>query len=238
MTLEAILIDDEADALDNLSFILEKYCEGVKVIASSSDALEGAKLISKHRPDIVFLDVEMPKVSGLDLIEILKGREETKIVLTTAYEKYALKAIKLKVFDYLMKPIEIEELQNTLNKARFALQEEEVSYQVSSKITLPTADGFQIIEISNIIRVEGDGAYSGVHLKNGHNIFVSKNLKEFEGILRSGRFMRIHKSHIINLDHVNSYSRSEGGFVIMSDDSQVFVSRSKKEELLSGLKHI
>ncbi len=242
--LKAILVDDEISSLQNLSQKLTQFCPNITVLATSRDPEEAIELIKQHQPDVVFLDIEMPGMSGLRLVEKLEGCNP-EIIFTTAYTHYAVDAIRISAFDYLTKPIGITDLQNAVNrleetkkgnvkeKIELLKQKPEDSFRANDKIAVSGNDGIDFFEIRNIARIESSGNYSIMHFSNAKSITVTRLLKDFEEMLLPYRFFRIHHSHLINLDYIKKYIRS--GQVVMQNDDVIDVSRRKKDEFLKLL---
>ena len=242
--LKAILIDDEISSLQNLKQKLEEYCPVVHVIASAQKPQEALLLIRHHKPDVLFLDIEMPKMSGFRMLEEL-GDFDGEIIFTTAYNHYAIEAIRKSAFDYLVKPISIQDLQNAVDRLvairnrqtreRLHILKESISdaRTQDSKIAVPTSEGLEFITIRNIIRIESSSNYSKVFLANKQPILVTRLLKDFEDILLPHHFFRVHHSHLVNLQYITRYIRGEGGQVVLENGDVVDVSRRKKEEFLS-----
>ncbi len=243
--IKAIIVDDEKRGRETLQNLLGKYTKTVEVLDMAESAKEGIDLIKKLNPDLVFLDIEMPHGSGFDLLESFKGEINFEVIFTTAYDQYAIQAIKFAALDYLLKPIDIEELQMAIT--RVAQKMEEVgsskNFEIflenlrggSKKIALPTANGISFIDIENIIRCEASGNYTCFYLKDQPKILVSKTLKEFEDMLAEQDFYRVHNSHLVNLNHVVKYVKLGGDMVVMDDGSEIEISRRKKEGFLNRL---
>ena len=239
-----ILIDDEWSSLQNLSQKLKEYCPAVRLIAAIQKPEEAITLIRQHKPDVLFLDIEMPKMTGFGLLEEL-GDYEAEIIFTTAYNHFVIDAMRLSAFDYLIKPISITDLQNAVNRLihqrlkhtreRLNILNQSVNENRSQahKIAVPTNEGLGFVVIKNIIRIESNSNYSRLYLTDGHSLFVTKLLKDFEELLLPYRFFRVHNCHIINLDYIQKYIRGEGGQVVMDNGDVVDVSRRKKEEFMS-----
>jgi len=244
MALKAILVDDELSSLQNLSQKIAQFCPGITVIATCRDPAVAIILIRQHQPDVVFLDIQMPGMSGLRMVEKLKGCV-SKIIFTTAYDYYAVDAIRVCAFDYLTKPIGIIDLQNAVNrleefkkgivkeKIELLKHSPEDSYRLNDKIAVSGKDGIEFFEVRNIARIESSSSYCILHLISGKNVTVTRLLKDFEEMLLSYRFFRIHHSHLINLDYIKKYIRS--GQVEMENGDLIDVSRRKKEEFLKLL---
>ena len=244
--LRAILIDDELSSLENLQQKLNEYCPAVKIVAAIQKPEEAILLVNHHKPDVLFLDIEMPRMSGFRLLEEL-GDYDAEIVFTTAYNHFAIEAMRLSAFDYLVKPISITDLQNAVNrliqqrsrqtKERLNVLKQSINDNKSqeNKIAVPTNEGLEFVVIKNIIRIESSSNYSRLYFTNGQSLFVTKLLKDFEELLLPYRFFRVHNSHVINLNYIRKYIRGEGGQVVMDNGDVVDVSRRKKEEFLSLL---
>jgi two-component system, LytTR family, response regulator len=242
--IKAILIDDELSSLQNLKQKLEEFCKSVNVLASTQKPEEALMLIRHYKPDVLFLDIEMPKMSGFRMLEEL-GDYDAEIIFTTAYNHYAIDAIRRSAFDYLIKPISIQDLQNTVNRLvsmRAAQTKERLHVLKNSmednktqenKIAVPTNEGLEFILIRNIIRIESSSNYSRVFLENKQTLLVTRLLKDFEELLSPYRFFRVHNSHLVNLNYIRKYIRGEGGQVVMENGDTVDVSRRKKEEFLN-----
>jgi len=241
--LKAILVDDELPSLQNLEQKLIEFCPDVTIIASVQKPEEAILLIEQYRPDVVFLDIEMPRMNGFKMLEQIKEKD-FDIVFTTAYNHYAIDALRISAFDYLVKPIAVQDLQNSVDRLMKAQSKQtpeklEVLRQNLSdsrtqndKITISTNEGVDFFEISQIIRVESSSNYSKIHFKDGKSVIVTKLLKDFEEILAPYRFYRIHNSHLINLSYIKKYIRGDGGQVLLQNDEVIDVARRKKEEFL------
>lgn len=242
--INAILIDDEAHCRDTLSILLVKFCLDVRILQQCSSAKEGLEAVRKHKPDLVFLDVEMPAMSGFEFLEQFNGIPFS-VIFTTAYDKYAIRAIRFSALDYLLKPIDSKELRAAVQKVK-ASNHQPTSEQFRmlldkiqnkdnglTKIAVPIAEGFELVKTDDIITCEADNNYTYLHLKNKRKITACRTLKEVEEQLESfPSFLRVHHSHIVNLNEVTKYIRGDGGYLTMSDGSMVDVSRSRKTALL------
>jgi two-component system, LytTR family, response regulator len=241
--IKAILIDDEKHCRETLAIQLEKYCPEVKLLAECSSAAQGLQAIADYQPDAVFLDVEMPLMNGFEMLQQLPDIP-FEVIFTTGYDAYAIKAIRFSALDYLLKPIDKDELIKAVGKISqhrqhpmtqqldILLQKLNSKPMTLQKIALPTLDGFELVPLETIIQCESDSNYTCVFLKNGKKIVVSRTLKEIEELLEGHTFLRVHHSHLINLNEIVRYIRGEGGYVVMSDHTSVNVSRSRKETLL------
>lgn len=247
--MKAIIIDDEKKGREILKSLIETYCEEVEIMAQAANAQQGYELILEHKPDVIFLDVEMPNGDGFSLLE--RFNEITfQIVFTTAFDDYAIKAIKFHALDYLLKPIDIDELRLAIENVRKELQSGKINenkyngiiksrkLENSGKLALPIKDGIIYLSVSEIVRVESDGAYSIFYTDHGKKHLSSKNLGEYEEILLGLGFYRIHRSHIVNVKKVKKFIRNEGTFVEMEDGSMVEIARRKKDEFLQMMNEI
>jgi two-component system, LytTR family, response regulator len=244
--LRAILVDDELNSLQNLQQKLQEYCPAVKIVAALQKPEEAIPLIKALKPNVLFLDIEMPRMSGFRMLEEL-GEYEAEIIFTTAYNHFAIEAMRISAFDYLVKPVAIAELQKAVNrlsqqKARQTHERLNIlrksiaeSKSQDNKIAVPTNEGLEFIVIKNIVRIESSASYSRIFLVNNQSIVVTRLLKDFEEILAPYRFFRVHNSHLINLSYIRKYIRGEGGQVMLENGDLVDVSRRKKEEFISLL---
>ena len=244
--IKAIIVDDESNCCEILATMLERYCQQVKVADICYSGEAALKSIIELNPDIVFLDIEMPHMNGFELLEKLQF-VSFKLIFTTSYDQYAIKAIRFSALDYLLKPIDREELQNAVKKAMQELdrpmpQQFEVLMQKwkrtgngHQKIALPTMEGLLLIAIDNIISCASERNYTILYLKEKQKLVISRPLKEMEELLEDHSFLRVHHSYMVNLKEINKYVRGEGGYLIMSDGSVVDISRSKKDLLVSKL---
>ena len=243
--LKAIIIDDESYCCETIATFLESR-DDIQIIAQCSNGIEGIEAIQKHKPDVVFLDVEMPKMNGFEMLQKLPSIQ-FEIIFTTSYDQYALKAIHLSAIDYLLKPIDEEELIHAIEKVRhrtnnpISQQLEILMQKLSepnkkiSKIALPTLDGLEMTTIASIIYCESDSNYTIVHLKGANKIVVSKTLKEIEELLQDYSFVRVHRCFLVNINEVEKYKKGDGGYLILSNGASVDVSKNRKELLLSKL---
>lgn len=245
-TLRAILIDDEISSLQNLKQKLEEFCMQVTIVAAVEDPQEAIFLIRQYRPDILFLDIEMPKMNGFMMLEEL-GEYNAEVIFTTAYNHYAIDAMRISAFDYLVKPVAIPELQHAVNRLlekktvhtreRLNILHQSLKDDKSqdNKIAVPLNEGFEFVTIKNIVRIESNASYSRIYLMDGKSILVTKLLKDFEDLLIPYRFFRVHNSHLINLNYIKKYLRGVGGQVMMENGDLIDVARRKKEEFISLL---
>jgi two-component system LytT family response regulator len=245
--IRAIIIDDEYRSLKLLSNLLTEYCPDVELTGTATSVDDAYKLIQKNATDVIFLDIEMQRESGFDLLTRLK-EIPFDIIFTTAFEHYALKAIKFCALDYLLKPIDVEELKQAVAKVEINQRQEKLNKRFESfihnmnnskpehfQIALPSSEGLNIIQIQEIIYLRSDRQYTIFQIKSGEKIVTSKNLGEYEDLLLEYNFFRVHNSAIINLNEVKKYIRGDGGAVLMSNGEQIDVAKRKKEQFLKLL---
>ena len=245
--IKAIIVDDEAKSRATLNSLVTKHCKNIS-IAEMADSVDAAILaIEKHKPDLVFLDIEMPFGSGFTLLERIKN-PAFDVIFTTAYDHYAIKAIKFSALDYLLKPIDIDDLTAAVDKLENKSSDKKApapDFELllsnlklksnSAKISVPTFDGLQMLNAADIIKCTADESYTHITLANGSKLMVSRILKEYEDLLSDMNFFRVHNSCLINLAHVVKYVKGDGGHVVMTDGETVEVARRKKNELLTRL---
>ncbi len=241
--IRAILVDDEKHCLETLSWQLSKFCPEVEVVATSDNAEKALGILRETEIDLVFLDIEMPVMNGFELLQHFK-QVPFEIIFTTAYDIFAVKAFKFSALDYLLKPIDKDELLLAVNKAinkKQPILPEQLNilfqnlYQQthsSNKIALPTMEGLEFISASDIVFCQSDGNYTHIFMLDGSRYLISRTLKETEELLEGHKFLRVHHSYTINLDHIRKYVKGDGGYVIMSNRATINVSRSRKDELL------
>jgi two-component system LytT family response regulator len=249
--MRAMLIDDEPANLEFISSLISMYCPRVSLMGAYSDPFEGMEAILKQKPDVLLLDIEMPGMTGLELLRRLPAID-FELIFVTAHNQYALNAIKLSALDFLLKPVGPSDLEVALAKAELKLKEKKTLEQLSvlagllnnpsghqpnqqQKIALPTSDGVTYLEMSSIIRIEAEQNYCKFFTLGGTSRLIAKNIGVYEESLESYSFMRVHRSHIVNLHFVTEYIRHDGGQLRMKDSSMVDVSSAKKEELLERL---
>ncbi len=242
--IKAIIVDDIPQAIDLLKNDLQNYCPEVEVIAEAPSVVSGTKLIKQLQPDVVFLDIELQDGTGFDILEIL-GDISFKIIFTTASDEHAIKAFRFSAIDYLLKPINPEELKEAVQKCKDSQPDsrENVDLLLDTvkektsprKLALHTLDKIQVTEIRDIIRCESSGNYTTFFFTDKQKLLVTKTLKEYEKLLVEFNFIRVHQSHLINADHIKEYIKTEGGYLVMRDGSHVSVSIRKKPMVMKLL---
>lgn len=242
--IRCILVDDETNALEMMEWLLKTYCPQAEIVAMCNTAGQGIEAIKKYKPDVVFLDIEMPRVSGFDMLEQVKNLS-FEIVFCTAYNEFAIKAFKYAALNYLLKPVDPDELKVTmqriegkkavLNREQLTLLLQQLNPPAKStpaRIALTTGKGLVFIATRDIIYCKAEGNYTTVVLTDGRKITVSKVLKELDEILSGPDFYRVHSSFLIGINHIKRFIRGEGGHVIMDNDDNITISRSRRQEFL------
>jgi two-component system, LytTR family, response regulator len=239
--MKAILIDDERDALEMLEWIIKKHAPEVEIIAMCDSSLDGLEKIKSLKPELVFLDIEMPQLNGFDLLERL-GKYDFEVIFTTAYNQFAIKALKICALDYLLKPIDGEELKSAVKKAvnrKSKVSSEQLDMLMNyfkpekpktRRVALTASDHLIFVDTNDIVYCESDSNYTTFFLAKGEKVLISKTLKDVEEILEGADFFRIHASYLINMKHVSKFTRGDGGYVVMSNNEHITVSRRKKDE--------
>ncbi len=241
--MKAVIIDDEAKARRILEALLTEHCDEIEVVAMADDVPSGVKAINKEKPDVVFLDVEMPGYSGFQLLEFF-DQVDFEIIFTTAYSEHALKAFEVSAIDYLLKPIQIDQLtkavKKLLNKGNQQSTEKINALKSNlkdnkiSKIALPVADGFLFAKPDEILYLKAESSYTNIILSSAKTILVSKTLKEFEKLIDHPHFMRVHRSYLVNLNHVKQFVKTDGGHLEMVNGDIVYFSKEKRDDLLQA----
>jgi two-component system LytT family response regulator len=245
-SIAAIIIDDEEDGREALNMAL-KYCPEINVIAICASAREGIKTIAKMKPELVFLDIQMPHMSGFEMLQQF-NEIDFQVIFVTAYDQYAIKAIKFSALDYLLKPIDIEELQAAVRKIHEKDKSDPIDYQLQAmyknmpkdkglikKFAIPTTNGLLFLNVEDIVYCNADGNYTTIYLKDKRTLVVSKSLGDFEELLNSSGFYRTHHSFLVNMAHIQEYVKGDGGYVKLTKGYHADVSRRKKEQFLKQL---
>jgi two-component system LytT family response regulator len=247
--MRAILIDDEPIGIRAVKKMLELNCPEVEVVSTCTDADTGRQRIEELKPDVVFLDIQMPEKSGLDMLGEIEEKN-FEIIFVTAHNEYILQALQFSAVDYLMKPVDEDRLVEAVQRVKKRLQKDRLNENTETllhninksispldmRLCLPTLKGFTILKLDEIIYCEAQRSYTLFYLTQGKNIMVSKPLFDYDRLLAGTTFFRIHKSFLINLVHVKEYLRGDGGIVVMTNNMELEVSRRKKEQFLSKIK--
>lgn len=242
--IRAILIDDEKNALEMMEWLIRTYCPQVQIAAMCLSAGEGIEAIKKHSPDVVFLDIEMPHMSGFDMLEQFE-RLTFNVVFCTAYDQFAIRAFKYSALNYLLKPVDPEDLKQTIERInekknvptreQFDLLLQTINEQnrpTPQRIALSTSDGLIFVPTTDIIYCEAESNYTTVVLDGGKKIVVSKVLKDIDEALSGPDFFRVHSSFLININRIKKFVRGDGGYIIMDNDATVSISRSRRQEFM------
>lgn len=245
--IKTIIIEDEQKSLEMLAGIIQKHCPDLNIIGLAKNVEEGVNLINSVTPELVFLDISMPDGSGFDLLEKVQDKK-FEIIFATASDQHAIKAIKFSASDYLLKPIDIEELKKAVQKViqrksaipnmenlQFLIQHLKRADESFQKITLPTGNAYEIVNIKDIIRCEADGSYTNFYLSDKRKLMISAGLKHYEELLPESDFIRVHHHHLINMNQVVRFLKEDGGYAVMSDGSKIEISRRKKEAFMERL---
>jgi two-component system LytT family response regulator len=248
--IQAVIVEDEKKSRELLEKLVEKNCPEVSVAGMADSVESGVALIRKLKPHLVFLDIEMPDGSGFDLLKALPDLS-FEVIFTTASDRYAINAIKYSALDYLLKPIDSEELKAAVHKIsaknkdvsnienlKFLLQNFRKNDEQYTRITLPTGNAYEIINVKDIIRCEADGNYTNFFLADKRKMIVTMGLKHYEDLLPPNDFFRIHNHHLVNVSHVARVLKEDGGYAVMSDGSKIEISRRKKDSFLDRIHNL
>jgi two-component system LytT family response regulator len=236
---KALVIDDENRTRDLIAKMINSFGLDIVAIPAGETVASGIKAIEEHRPDIVFLDIQMPDGTGFDLLRSIPNKS-FEVIFITAHEEFAIKAIKFSALDYILKPVDADELKSAVEKALHSIGSKKEESQFDAlqmniqpnqkrRLVLKTQESVHVIELDNIIRCEADRNYTSFYLVGGKKILVSKTLKDYETLLSGHNFLRVQQSHLINLDYVARYDKGNGGSVVMKDDSEVPLSPAKRD---------
>ncbi|MEO7311502.1 MAG: LytTR family DNA-binding domain-containing protein [Chitinophagaceae bacterium] len=249
--INTILIDDEPRNIAVMQNMLLKYCPQVHVMASCSDAYTAREQINAMQPDLIFLDIAMPGKSGIEMLAEMPDIK-AEVIFVTAYNQYSIEAFRYSAVDYLLKPVDEKILEQAVQRAQKRIEAGQVNQQLQTlaynmarnrsanemKLCLPSLKGFQVIKLMDIIYCEAESSYTIFYLTNQTRITVSRTLHEYEQVLEAGRFLRVHKSFLINLDHIKEYQRGEGGTVTLTNGMEIEISRRRKDVFLSKMKDL
>lgn len=245
--LKTIIVDDEHIAIQSLQLILKEYCPDIEIVGTAKSAIEAVKIINQKNPELVFLDIEMPNGSGFDVLEATPERT-FDVVFVTAYNHYAIKAIKFSAADYILKPVDIEEIIQTIEKIKQRRKESSAPLDLSTlllnmkqpsprKIAVPTSNGTEFLSIDEILYINADRSYCQIFMTEKRNLVVSKSLSEMEMLLPADVFYRIHKSHTINLTFVKKHLKIDGGIIELTDGTKLYVARGKKDDFSMAMQN-
>ncbi len=247
--IRTLIVDDEAHIRDSLTKIMVKRCPQVQVVGEAYDVRSGSNAIQELHPDLVLLDIQMPDGTGFDLLHSLASID-FRIIFITAYDQYAIQAIKFSAVDYLLKPVNPEELEEAVNKAdqiiqkQFNLQMKALEENLKAvprqrkKIIFKTTENIHLVDLQDIISCESADSYTIVHLQTGERIMVSRTLKEYDELLNDCGFFRVHKSFLINIGHIKRFEKQDGGQIVLTNDIKIPVASRKREELLVMLERM
>lgn len=241
-TLKAIIADDESAARETLRNYVERYCPDVEIIAEAKDVPEAIAVVKNLKPDLLFLDVEMPFGNAFDVLD-QTADQGYETIFVTAFSEYAIQALNFSAAYYILKPVSIEELVKAVGKVRENLESEDtvnrsavlaqnLQNPENRKLVVPTTHGFEVLQVNEIIRLSGSGNYTEIFMTGGRKKVVSKVLKHFQDLLENQGFKRVHKSHLVCMEHVQAYQRGRGGVLTMADGAEIEVSPNKKQEIL------
>jgi len=244
--IKAVIIDDEQNCIDSLAFDLQKHCKEIELLETFTSPKQGLLAIKKYKPDLVFLDVQMPWMSGFEMLELL-DEIDFAIIFTTAFDQFAAKAFRISAIDYLLKPVDVHDLQEAVKKAMEKIQQksgvENIANllqnikkpEVNQRIAVPGREGYEFIEVGKIIYAQAEGSYTHVFLNDKRKLIISKTLSDIEEMLPAENFQRIHHSTLVNLAHVTHLFKTDGGFVVLDNGEKLVVSKSKKDSLMERL---
>lgn len=246
MRIKSIIVDDEKHGRENLAGILTQHCHGVEIVGEANSVENAIKLIQNETPDLVFLDIEMPKENGFKLLEYFADAR-FEVIFVTAYDSYAIRAIRFSAADYILKPINYHDLKAAVDKVVQRIQQKEENKRLKElhrniqqpenpRIGLPTGDRIEFVDVRNIINCKGEGNYTHIYLDGDKHLLVAKTLVEFEDLLNEYLFVRTHKSHLVNLKHVSAYLKADGGMLQLSSGEKITISRRRKELVVNMLK--
>ncbi len=245
--INAVIIDDEQDSIDTLAWKLDNYCPEVHILEKFTNPLEGLEYLKNHELDLLFLDIEMPLLNGFDILQELEGFK-FDVIFVTAYDEFGIQAIKFSALDYILKPIQIQELQEAIQKLltkmskglnsneQFEMLFKNLKLQQEGKnclIPLSTKESIEFVEPDEIVSFESDSNYTIVHFFDGRKKMMARTLKEFDLMLAHISFFRPHHSHLVNIKHIKEYVRSDGGYIVMRNAKKIPISKSRKESFLN-----
>jgi two-component system LytT family response regulator len=239
--IKSIIVDDELNNIENLQNIIKVNCPDIEVVATASNAADAVIAININKPDLVFLDIQMPGQSGFEVLKAF-DRIDFEVIFITAYDRYGIQAIKFSALDYLLKPIDITEFKQAIEKAKQKVSIRHQNYNIENllayiktgqrdvpKIALPTLTEIMYVKITDIIRCEASNNYTNFYLQNGERVLVCKTLKDFADLLKPHQFIRTHQSHLVNQAFIKSYLKEDGGTLLLNDQAKIPISRQSRE---------
>ncbi len=246
---KVVIVDDEKNAQNALKSVVTEFCSDLDIVETAFNVKTGVELINKVKPDIVFLDIEMPDGSGFDIIRQV-AFTDFSLIFCTGHNDFAIKAFKYNAIDYILKPVDVEDVVGAVDKAikDLNLKQKDLTFKhllsfyqnadkENEKIVLKTSSDIYILQIQDIYHCEADGSYTTFYTADGKKITVSKNLKEYEAILNSHNFLRTHQSHLVNLNYIERMHKANGGYIVMKNGHQVPISTRKKETIIQALEN-
>ena len=244
--IRTIIIDDEQHCIDSLAFDLQRHCKEIEIQETCTNAKEGLLAIKKQKPDLVFLDVQMPWMNGFEMLELF-DEISFAIIFTTAFDQFAAKAFRISAIDYLLKPVDVNDLKEAVKKAAEKIHHKSgidnianllqniKQPEVNQRIAFPGRDGFEFVEVDKIIYAQAEGSYTHVFLNDKRKLVISKTLSDIEELMPPDLFHRIHHSTLVNISHVTHLFKSDGGYIVLNSGEKLAVSKSKKDSLLERL---
>jgi two-component system LytT family response regulator len=239
--IKAVIVDDELNCVEMLEWLIKTYCPVVNVVALCTSGEKGIEAILKHRPDVVFLDIEMPRMNGFDMLEKFDNLF-FDVVFTTAYNKFAIKAFRYSALNYLLKPVDPEDLQGTIKKLeekKTSVGKDQLNLLLENmknlsnpvqRIALSTGDGLIFVNTADIMYCQAESNYTNVVMAKGNKVLIAKTLKDIDETLSGKDFFRVHNSYLVNINHIKKFVRGDGGYILMNDDTHITIARSKREE--------
>ena len=248
MLLSALIVDDEKNGRENLAGLIRSHCPQIKVVAEAASVEQAISAIQEHQPQLIFLDIEMPGGNGFQLLEHFKDFP-FEVIFVTAYDNYAIRAIRFSASDYILKPINLHELKAAIDKVSERIRNRSENERIrqlylntmhpaNPKIGLPTGERVEFVEVKSIVRCQGESNYTHIYFADRKPILTAKSLIEFEELLAEYGFVRVHKTHVVNLNHVTSFTKNDGGVLYLSNGDSVAISRRRKEVTLAQLKTV
>ncbi len=244
--MKTIIIDNEAPARKSLRAMLQLYCTDIEIIAEADSVESGLQVIKTHQPDLVFLDIQLDDGTGMDILSYI-GDPQFQVIFVTAFDHYAVQAFKFSALDYLLKPVDPDDLTPAVERARKTLEKNDLQLQLSimannmtqskaeQRVILKDADSIHIVGINEIIHCQAEGSYTRFHLEGERQLLVSKNLKEYENVLKNFGFYRPHHSHLVNINHIRRFDKVNGGSLVMKNEQSLPVSVRKRDQLFKLL---